>query len=392
MQEQQTSTELTTLPPAERAAVALGSSKAEAQLRELVEKCAVITTVIDPAGREEAHRAGMTLKNARIAIEKTGKAAREDATAFSQAVIAEEKKLKAITEAEEKRVFGLRDAFDAKVAAEKAEAERKERERISAIRTKIDAIRQIPATMAGEPSDEIAAEIAALRAFVPGQDFAEFESDVGAAILGALEALSALHAHAIGREREAEHLAAERAELERLRAVAAEEERKARELREAEEARARTIREEEERRLAEERQKFEDERRAFMLEQANARRQEEESKPAMFSMTVFKENGDPIMLNPDGSRSIFCDVDEGGDPDAAELADLGTIEVASGPDLNISVDMTTGAVTTEPIDAEAVQHFRDIVQELLATRTSDDIRYLLEEEFAKVGLSNWMAA
>lgn len=29
-----------------------------------------------------------------------------------------------------------------------------------------------------------------------------------------------------------------------------------------------------------------------------------------YSTTVFKENGDPILLNAAGSRSIFCDVDE----------------------------------------------------------------------------------
>lgn len=35
-----------------------------------------------------------------------------------------------------------------------------------------------------------------------------------------------------------------------------------------------------------------------------------------YSTTTFKENGDPIMLNKDGSRSIFCDVDEGDDAPA----------------------------------------------------------------------------
>jgi hypothetical protein len=30
----------------------------------------------------------------------------------------------------------------------------------------------------------------------------------------------------------------------------------------------------------------------------------------MFSTTTFKENGDPIMLDENGKRSVFCDVDE----------------------------------------------------------------------------------
>lgn len=29
-----------------------------------------------------------------------------------------------------------------------------------------------------------------------------------------------------------------------------------------------------------------------------------------YSKTTFKENGDPILVNADGTRSIFCDVDE----------------------------------------------------------------------------------
>ena len=29
-----------------------------------------------------------------------------------------------------------------------------------------------------------------------------------------------------------------------------------------------------------------------------------------YSQTVFKDNGDPILLNADGTRSVFCDVDD----------------------------------------------------------------------------------
>jgi hypothetical protein len=268
-------TAITTLPPSERAAIVLESSKAETQLRELVTKSTAITNVIDPAGREEAHRAGMTLKNARIAIEKTGKAAREDAQAFSKAVISEEKRLIDIITPEEERVFGLRDAFDLKVKREREEAERRERERVAAIRTKIEAIRQIPATMAGEPSSEIYAEMEALKGFHPDESFGEFASEARIAVHGAFAALAALYDRVSAQEAETARIAAERAELERLRAEAETRERQARELREAEEARARAIREGEERRLAEERERFEDERRAFLMEQANARRQDE---------------------------------------------------------------------------------------------------------------------
>jgi hypothetical protein len=36
-----------------------------------------------------------------------------------------------------------------------------------------------------------------------------------------------------------------------------------------------------------------------------------ENGAPMYSKTIVKENGDPIMLNKDGTRSIFCDVDDG---------------------------------------------------------------------------------
>ncbi len=105
------STEVTKLPVADRAVIAFDSSKTEIALKEILIETENVKTVIDAAGREQAHRLGMRLKNARIAIEKTGKSAREDAQAFSKAVIDEEKRLKSIIGTEEDRIFLLRDSF-----------------------------------------------------------------------------------------------------------------------------------------------------------------------------------------------------------------------------------------------------------------------------------------
>ena len=129
-----TSTEMT-IP--ERAAVALNSIKVTNELRELVASSADIVFVIDSAGREQAHRIGMNLKNARIAIEKAGKAARDDATKFSKGVIAEEARLVAIIEPEESRVFDLRDKWDAQIEAEKQAKIAAERLRIEGIQARI---------------------------------------------------------------------------------------------------------------------------------------------------------------------------------------------------------------------------------------------------------------
>lgn len=230
---QQPSTEIATLPPAERAQHVLASSKAEVQLRELIKESAEITAVASKDDRELAHRIGMKLKTARTSIEKVGKAAREDAQAFSKAVIEEEKRLKAITAAEEDRIFKLRDEYDAKVAAEKAEAERIERERVTAIRVRIDGIRALPLQSANDKAGEIELTLADLKALdISEEVYAEFTQEaaqVRQQVMGELRTLAdAVRARetaeaALEEERqrikaEAERLAAERAELERMRA------------------------------------------------------------------------------------------------------------------------------------------------------------------------------
>lgn len=142
----------TALTIPERAMLALESTKTEAQLRELVESSADIVAVIDSAGREQAHRIGMNLKGARVAIEKTGKAAREDATAFSKGVIAEEARLKAIIEPEESRVLALRNKWDAEREAEKQAKIAAERKRVESIQAKIDEFGALAVQSAGRDS------------------------------------------------------------------------------------------------------------------------------------------------------------------------------------------------------------------------------------------------
>ena len=131
-------------PVEQRAALALESSKTEQDLRALVDQLKTVTVVNSPAGRDQAHALAMTATRARTAIEKAGKAARDDATKFSKAVIAEEARLIALVEPEEKRVKGLRDAWD-KAEAERKEAEaQRERNRIAAHQAVIEQIKGYP--------------------------------------------------------------------------------------------------------------------------------------------------------------------------------------------------------------------------------------------------------
>lgn len=216
-------TDIALLPPAERALVVLKSTETEKQLRELVERTSPISAPVDAAGREEVHRAAMDHKNARVAIEKAGKAAREDATAFSKAVIKEEQRLVAITAEEETRLFELRDTYDAKVKQEKEEADRKERERVAAIREKIDAIKNLPIDSATDNAETLAATLGDLRGFeITFEDFAEFQDEARAARDASIASLTTMHAAASAREAAEAALAAQREEIERQQRALAE--------------------------------------------------------------------------------------------------------------------------------------------------------------------------
>lgn len=223
-----TGTDIATLPPAERAVIVLDSHKAEEQLRAMLTETADITEVKDKDSRTMAHNAAMKLKNARVAIEKTGKTARDDANAFAKAVIAEEKRLTAIITPEEDRLLALRNEYDRKVEEERLERERKERERVAAIRGQIDAIKALPLDSASDTSEQLHGTIHELMDLPIGDDFAEFKEEAEAAKWEAISALQQMWDSATEREAAAARLKAEeerlQAEREKLAAERAEEE------------------------------------------------------------------------------------------------------------------------------------------------------------------------
>lgn len=375
-----TATDITTLPPAQRAALVLESTKAEAQLRELVALSSDILEVKDKAGREQAHRAGMTLKTARVGIEKIGKAAREDAKNFSTAVIAEEKRLIGIVESEEARIFGLRDSFDAIEAARKAELERIEAERVRGIRAKIEQIKTLPHACLKDSAADLAATIADLAQLVPGiADFAEFCPDAAAARDTAVAALKTLHESAVARETEAARLAAERAELEALRAAQAERERQAAETKrqlDAQQAAIAAERQAEATRLQAERDALEAERRAFQEQQAAAAAGA--AKPAAEPV----QEAAPVTLGIDmGSGDTTATFEMSGSGPVIDLAAINEAAAAvelSSDKIDFTITPVEELTTSTTDDAYAVDGFRMMVTELLSTRSHDAIRELLE--------------
>jgi hypothetical protein len=261
-----TTTELTVV---ERAAVALASTERETSLRDLVAKSTDLVEVKNAAARDQVHSAAMTLRTARTDIQKAGKAARDDA----KAVISEENRLIEIVEPEEKRLLGLRDAWDEAREAEKRAKLEAEQRRVAAIREHIDDIRAIAVRMVSCASYVIAAEIEDLEALGITLDrFAELTGEAEAVRGATLDKLRELHAAAVAQEAEQKRLAAEREALERQRAELAEQQRQEAEARAARERDEAAARAEQERIDRERREAEEAARRAQQEREDEARR------------------------------------------------------------------------------------------------------------------------
>jgi len=377
----------TALAPAQRAAIALDSARHRKELADLLKKSANIVAVTNADGREEAHRAGMVLKTARVTIQKRGKEAREDATAFSKAVIAEEKALVDLISPEEERVLSLRDAWDANVEAERQAKIAAERARVEALQVRVAEIRNLPLTMTGKSSTEISQTIGILVGNTPGASFEEFEEQAKAARLEALDRLAKMETEQRGVEFEQEMA---RQEAERQRQAQAEEAARLQAEREelarlrAEQARLAEERREQEAKLAAERaeaeriRKLEDEARAFKLRQEREELERQNEAMRLERARLAQEQA--------ALEKARCDAAE-----AEAEAERARQEAAAAQSVEEPIEQPL-AVTTEPDDGAAALHFVDIVNELLNTRTADEIRYLLEETLAKVGLSAWAPA
>jgi hypothetical protein len=213
-------TDLALLAPAQRAAIVLNSKQTRIDLAALVKKSAGIVTVTNLDGRSECHSALMTLKNARIVIEKTGKQAREDATAFSKSVIAEEKSLVGITLAEEERLQALRDKWDADRAAELQAKIAAERLRVDDIKAKISTIAAAPVRHVTSNSSVLERAIGFYMVMpVTDSEYMEFAPEAKAAVEAAIGKLKDMQIIAAESEAaEAKRIADQQAEADRIKA------------------------------------------------------------------------------------------------------------------------------------------------------------------------------
>jgi len=211
----------------QRAEVALGTPEHEKALVALAAESVGIVAITNTAGYDECHAARMRLKNARLDVEKRAKAAREDAQAFSKAIIAQEKKLVGIVSPEEDRLAVIQKAYDDAKEAERQAKAKAEAERVNAIKYRIDEIRATVSIVAGSSASRIAEILGDLMEMNIDDSFAEFVQEAQAALETAIARVNKLLADAKEREAEQERIRLERIELARLRK--AEEERQAQE-------------------------------------------------------------------------------------------------------------------------------------------------------------------
>ena len=233
------STELATLPPLERAAQVLKFDEVSAKLVTLAESSSRIVEIRDEVSRDECHAAKMELKRTRVAIEKSGKEARDDANKFAKAVIVKEDELIAIIAKEENRLSGIQSAWDGAREREKEAARKIEEDRIRKENAALEAMRNLPVEMIGWTSKAI---FEASHALMDRDLATEFDESALPRALeirtATVDKLANLMEAAEATERLQAQLAAERAENARQRAQEAERLAQAtRELAEAEEAR-----------------------------------------------------------------------------------------------------------------------------------------------------------
>lgn len=281
-------------PPATLKETALASfAPIEAHMRTLAARYKdVAYDVTTGKGMADAKAARLVLREeGRYAVQRLQERLKNEANDLKRTLDAKGDELIALVKPTEDAIHNQIEAELTRKAAGKAERDRIERERVSALELALAGLSSWieRCKQPGMTAERISKGIEALKVLKIGDDWAEFKARAEARKAEVLDVMEALHAQALQREEEAARLEAQRIENERVAAEQAERQRvldaQAAELkRQADELAAA-------------------QRRA---EQAAMRYPNGEP---MYGTTI-KENGDLLMLDPQGKRSVFCDVDE----------------------------------------------------------------------------------
>lgn len=200
--------------------------------------------VTTTAGMAVAVKYRATFREIRVASEKARKERKAPILEIGKLLDSRQKEIEAEIEPFESRFDAAIKAEESRKEAEKAAKLAAEQARIAAIRSRIDVFRNAPAEMVGKSAQQIGACADHLSETVIALE--EFEGSTGEAIMArnaAVTRLREMQAAQAAHEAEQTRLAAERAQLERERAAAAERERMAAEARAEQERKDREARE-----------------------------------------------------------------------------------------------------------------------------------------------------
>lgn len=153
------------LSPEQRAERALAFSSTLERLRALAKESVSLVSVDTEDNLAAAKAAKARLQSTRVLIEKTGKAARDDATKFGKAVIAKERELIAVISPEEARLSDMIASEQRRIAEAERVAREAEQRRAEVIRVAFERVRSLPglaASMDVAGIDALIAEAQAL--------------------------------------------------------------------------------------------------------------------------------------------------------------------------------------------------------------------------------------
>jgi len=158
----------------ERAQKALSIEHTEAQLKAMAKKSADVKEIKDDTDYQLVKSSRINLKNVRVSIQKAGKSARDDANKFSKAVISEEKRLLGYIQPEEQRLHALQTEKDQEAEREAERVRQIEEERIAAIVSKIQGIKEMTEGLLGADSGEIQRRLETVTAIECDERFGEY--------------------------------------------------------------------------------------------------------------------------------------------------------------------------------------------------------------------------
>ena len=235
----------------ERAKKALSIQHTESELSSLSSKYSDIKAIENRDDYSLVKGACREFQSVRVAITKAGKAARDDANAFSKAVISEEKRLLNIFVPEENRIKDIRKEYDDREIRIASEKLKKEEDRKESIQNNIAIIRSYAEDLFGMNSTELKRILdSAVSSDINESDFQEFTDEATIAKNAVITKLEA--AYKERKEFEVQKEASDKIAAEQA-AERAELDKKAEELRKQEEKIQAEKRAEDEKKLAAER-------------------------------------------------------------------------------------------------------------------------------------------